>query len=103
MSGKSWVNNHAHVLKFKSQDLQKWVETYINSLSIEEFVTGSAQPKLNQGALNKIPIPAPLKASALTAIVAEIEAERALVDANHELITRFEKKIQDAIGRVWGE
>ena len=37
------------------------------------------------------------------AIVAEIEAEQALVDANRELITRFERKIQDAVGRVWGE
>ena len=36
-------------------------------------------------------------------IVAEIEAEQALVDANRELIERFEKKIQAAIGRVWGE
>lgn len=37
------------------------------------------------------------------AIVAEIKAEQALVDANRELIARFEKKIQDAVGRVWGE
>ena len=37
------------------------------------------------------------------AIVAEIEAERALVDANRELITRFEKKVHDTINRVWAE
>ena len=37
------------------------------------------------------------------AIVAEIEAEQALVDGNRELIERFEKKIRDAVGRVWGE
>ena len=37
------------------------------------------------------------------AIVAEIEAEQALVDGNRELIERFEKKICDAVGRVWGE
>lgn len=36
-------------------------------------------------------------------IVAEIEAEQALVAANRELIERFEKRIQAAIGRVWGE
>ena len=34
-------------------------------------------------------------------IVAEIEADHALVNANHELIERFEKKIQDTISRVW--
>ena len=48
----------------------------------------------------RIPLP-PLETQ--KAIVAEIEAERALVDAYRELITRFEKKIQDVIGRVWGE
>ena len=36
-------------------------------------------------------------------IVAEIEAERALVNANRELIERFEKKIQATVGRVWDE
>jgi type I restriction enzyme M protein len=35
--------------------------------------------------------------------VAEIEAEQALVAANRELITRFEKKIQATLARVWGE
>jgi type I restriction enzyme M protein len=36
-------------------------------------------------------------------IVAEIEAEQALVAANRELITRFEKKIQSTLARVWGK
>jgi type I restriction enzyme M protein len=36
-------------------------------------------------------------------IVAEIEAEQALVNGNRELIARFEKKIDAAIARVWGE
>ena len=37
------------------------------------------------------------------AIVAEIEAEQALVDNNSELVRRFERKIQAAIARVWGD
>ena len=37
------------------------------------------------------------------AIVAEIEAEQALVAGNRELIVRFEKKIQATLARVWGE
>ena len=36
------------------------------------------------------------------AIVAEIEAEQALVNANRELIERFEKKIQTVLNRIWG-
>ncbi len=37
------------------------------------------------------------------AIVAEIEAEQALVAVNRELITRFEQKIQAILARIWGE
>ena len=35
-------------------------------------------------------------------IVAEIEAEQALIAANRELITRFEQKIQATLARIWG-
>ena len=48
----------------------------------------------------KIPLP-PLAMQ--QAIVAEIEAEQALVAANRELITRFERKIQATLARIWGE
>ena len=82
VSGKCWVNNHAHVLKFDNHATQKFVEVYLNSISINEFVTGAAQPKLNQQALNSIPIPIPADISVQQAIVAEIEAEQALVAAS---------------------
>ena len=48
----------------------------------------------------KIPLP-PLAMQ--QSIVAEIEAEQALVAANREPITRFELKIQATLARVWGE
>lgn len=57
IDGKSWVNNHAHVLKFKNILLQKYVELYLNSISLECYITGSAQPKLNKKMLNEILIP----------------------------------------------
>jgi len=79
------------------------VEVYLNSISIETFVTGAAQPKLNQQALNSIPIPIPVDVATQQSIVAEIEAEQALVAANRELVARFEKKIQATLARVWGE
>jgi type I restriction enzyme M protein len=47
-----------------------------------------------------IPIP-PLEAQ--RQIVAEIEAERALVEANRKLVEIFEKKIQDKLAEIWGK
>tara|TARA_Y100000591_G_C21815027_1_gene690165 strand:- start:141 stop:1205 length:1065 start_codon:yes stop_codon:yes gene_type:complete len=59
INGKSWVNNHAHVMKFNDKILQKYIMYYFNFLDISKHVTGAAQPKLNQKRLNKIEIPVP--------------------------------------------
>lgn len=59
VSGKIWVNNHAHVLRFKSLTTQKFVEYFIAGFNIKAYVTGMAQPKLNQRALEKIKLPLP--------------------------------------------
>ena len=58
--------------------------------------------KINTDDLGAITFPLPPLATQ-QAIVAEIEAEQALVAANRELITRFEQKIQITLARVWGE
>lgn len=59
VSGKCWVNNHAHVLRFARIDFQRLIEFYLNSISLAPFVSGMALPKLNQKALNSIPVPVP--------------------------------------------
>ena len=59
VSGKVWVNNHAHVVRFKKMRLQKYVEIYFSLIDISDSITGSAQPKLNQAKLNAMMIPIP--------------------------------------------
>ena len=57
--GKYWVNNHAHILDCPEKEVLDYVAFLINSMSLENYITGSAQPKLNQDNLNKIEIPLP--------------------------------------------
>ena len=57
--GKYWVNNHAHILDCPEKEVLDYVAFLINSMSLEDYITGSAQPKLNQDNLNKIEIPLP--------------------------------------------
>ena len=59
ITGKAWVNNHAHVLRFTEKITQSFVEYYLNVISLEPYVSGMAQPKLNQKSLNSIAIPIP--------------------------------------------
>ena len=59
ISGKNWVNNHAHVLKFGCYETRRFVEFYLNSIDLTPYISGGAQPKLNQKNLNRIEIPLP--------------------------------------------
>ena len=66
------------------------------------LMSGVAIRRLTLTKINQAEIPLP-PIDFQKEIVAEIEAEQALVTANRELIERFERKIQAAIGRVWVE
>ena len=57
--GKYWVNNHAHVLDATDKKLLEYVAIVINAIKLDDYITGSAQPKLSQDNLNKIPIALP--------------------------------------------
>jgi len=59
ISGRTWVNNHAHVLRFENPCTQKIVEDYLNGTDLGDYLTGMAQPKLNKAMLDKIPVPLP--------------------------------------------
>ena len=52
VSGKVWVNNHAHVVRFESKATQKYIEVCFALTDISGSITGTAQPKLNQAKLN---------------------------------------------------
>ncbi len=89
-SGRYWVNNHAHILKFDDMATQKFVELYLESIPLDEYITGAAQPKLNQKALNSIPIPIPESTAAQQSIVDRLFAMQEQCD---QLATVHEQKL----------
>jgi len=80
IKGKTWVNNHAHVLKFDDIENQKFIEYYLNSIRLDPYISGMAQPKLNQSMLNSIVIPLPKSLAEQRAIVAYIGSATAKLD-----------------------
>ncbi|GHO85258.1 N-6 DNA methylase [Dictyobacter formicarum] len=93
ISGKTWVNNHAHILKFSNTATQKFVEVLLNSMNLENHITGSAQPKLNQDSLNAIQIPLPpLKIQ--QEIVAELENYQKIIDGAKHVVAAWKPKIK---------
>ncbi|WP_423204881.1 restriction endonuclease subunit S [Pseudomonas kribbensis] len=72
--GQYWVNNHAHILEFQDMATQRFVEFYLESIPLDKYVTGAAQPKLNQKALYSIPIPMPESVDDQRLVVNMLEA-----------------------------
>ncbi len=79
ISGKNWVNNHAHVLKFNDDFLRKFVEYYVEHLDLTLYISAGAQPKLTKDKLNKIPIPLP-KEDEIKRIVTILDKFEALIN-----------------------
>ena len=90
VAGKYWVNNHAHILKFKHMATQRFVEFFFASIKLDEYITGAAQPKLNQKALNSIPIPLPASVGAQETIVRLIDS---LQEETQRLESLYQRKL----------
>ena len=59
IGGKSWVNNHAHILRFDTYAERRYIEYYLNSIDLTPYISGAAQPKLNKRNLEGILVPNP--------------------------------------------
>jgi type I restriction enzyme S subunit len=89
IQGKSWVNNHAHVLRAKTLiTSNQYLKHYLDRFDFHESVNGTTRLKLTQGAMNEIPVTlAPFKEQ--QRIVAKLEALLGKVDACQKRLERI--------------
>ncbi|MDQ1857771.1 restriction endonuclease subunit S [Chryseobacterium sp. WLY505] len=92
VEGKFWVNNHAHIVQVKEHILIEYLSFYFNSLDITEYVTGTAQPKLNQANLNRIPILIPSFDEQL-AIVEQMQQAFSIIEETEKVIKKVHTQI----------
>ncbi|HQN16709.1 MAG TPA: restriction endonuclease subunit S [Bacteroidales bacterium] len=59
VSGKIWINNHAHVLKPINGYEIGFVTEFLESIKYDKYNTGTAQPKLNKEICSGIPVLCP--------------------------------------------
>ena len=97
--GKYWVNNHAHVLDATDKSLLDYVAIVINAIKLDDYVTGSAQPKLSQDNLNKIPIFLP-PLEEQKRILAEIGRWFALIDNIEQEKVNLQATIKQAKSKI---
>ena len=68
--GKTWVNNHAHILRSKTNN--EFLCYYLNYFNYKKYVSGTTRLKLTQAQMRKIPIPN-IPSDEQSRIVARIE------------------------------
>ena len=90
ISGKTWVNNHAHVLRSKTNN--KFLCYYLNSFNYKGYVSGTTRLKLTQAEMKRIPVPVP-PLSEQERIVSRIEELFSQLDAGVETLKKTKAQL----------
>jgi type I restriction enzyme S subunit len=106
VNGKIWVNNHAHILRSKTNN--KFLCYYLNYFDYNGYVSGTTRLKLTQREMNRIPVPVPSRIEQ-EAIVAKIEelfseldkAVEALETIQQQLIIYRNAVLKEAFEGKW--
>ncbi len=94
INGRSWVNNHAHVLRtIKEKVLDKYLTEVLNSMDLSLYITGVTVPKLNQKNLKQIKIPLP-PLHIQEEIVKEIEGYQKVIDGAKQVVENYKPTIK---------
>lgn len=99
---KAWVtDNGLYVTLFLREIEIRYLSQILTQLDLNRYAKVGGQPSISQKTVTELSIPLP-SLETQRQIVAQIEKEQALVNANKQLIEIFEQKIKDRIARVWG-
>lgn len=81
INGKTWVNNHAHILK--SHTSNKFLCYYLNSYNYKGYVSGTTRLKLTQASMKRIMVPVP-----------SLEEQHRIVSRVEELFSQLDSGVE---------
>lgn len=100
---KSWItDNGLYVTSFLREVELSFLAQLLTQLNLNRFAKVGGQPSISQKTVTELSVALP-SLETQRQIVAQIEKEKELVNANKQLIEIFEQKINDRIAKVWGE
>jgi len=91
--GKSWVNNHAHVLRMLATCPNPFLMHQLNQVDYSQFVSGTTRLKLSQGPMRGIPLLIPPLLEQHR-IVEAIESYLTRLDAAVALLERVRRNLK---------
>jgi len=99
---KSWItDNGLYVKKIKKEVDRAFLKQMLSALNLNQYAKVGGQPSISQSTVLNLSIPIP-PLPEQQRIVAELEEERRLVEANKALVERMEAKVRERVARVWG-
>ncbi|MFW2441269.1 restriction endonuclease subunit S [Aliarcobacter butzleri] len=103
INGKSWVNNHAHVLRAKKNiTINKYLVNFLNTFHYKGFVSGATRLKLNQSRMAKIPIPIP-PLEQQKKIVKVLDLTSNLIEKQKELLEKYDLFLKSKFIEMFGD
>ena len=102
IEGKSWVNNHAHIMRFDDRIIDSFVEYYLNGKDLTEYITGAVVPKLTQAKLTQIPIPVP-PIEEQERIVDELDLLSGIIEKKKEQLKAYDQLAQSIFYTMFGD
>ena len=101
ISGKSWVNNHAHVLRCENVN-QVYLKEYLNYQDLNQYITGGTRGKLTKGILSRIAIVIPPDAEQkkIAEILSAVDEE---IQKTDEIIAVTEKLKKGLVSELFSK
>lgn len=99
ISGKSWVNNHAHVLRANGLSTNKFLLYFLNQFNYQNYVNGGTRLKLTQQNMRKIPVILPslseqkVIAEKLDSLLAQVESTKARLESIPGILKQFRQSV----------
>ena len=101
--GKTWVNNHAHVIRaISGLSHNKYLCHYLNQFDYHDYVNGGTRLKLTQANMRKLPVSlAPLAeqkiiAEKLDTLLAQVDSTKARLEKIPQILKRFRQAVLGA-------
>ena len=102
IEGKSWVNNHAHVITFDKSVIDRFAVYFLNYSNLDPYITGAIIKKLTQKDLLSISIPIP-PLSIQRSIVAELDLLHSVISKKKEQLRELDNLAQSLFYQMFGD
>ena len=101
INGKTWVNNHAHVMKPNREIiLDEYLVYILNSADLNQYITGVTVPKLTQENFKSIEIPVP-SIPEQKKILDKLEPVEKEIKALSKSINKHKSEVVLEVKKIW--